>query len=96
MRKFIQDDLFPSLLMLLLAFAVYHAFPHLKEHADKNVYTITDNNRTSKTTQGDCINGLYFVYGSGVTQVMGHDGKPVTCTAEFVKGSKFEWSELWN
>ena len=97
MRKLIWDYVLPIVLLFITLFVAYHEFPHLREHADKNVYTTSNGNETYKTTQGNCINGLYFVYGgNNVTQVIGHDGKPVTCTTELVKGSKFEWSELWN
>lgn len=99
MKKFMRKNLLPLiliLLLILLSSVTYHVFFHLKEHIDTEVYTIVDNNQSSTTTKGECINGLYFVYGSGITQVIGHDGKPVSCTSELIKGSKFKLNELWD
>jgi hypothetical protein len=96
MRKDLFPLMFPLILIWILLFVTYHVFFHLKEHIDKEVYTIIDNNQSITTTQGDCINGLYFVYGNGIAQVIGHDGKPVSCTSELIKGSKFKLNELWD
>jgi hypothetical protein len=64
---FTRENVISTIIGAVLIYVGFHALPHVKEHMDKSVYTITDNSQSSVTTKGECINGLYFVYGGGTT-----------------------------